>query len=84
MENNFWSVGWVSSAVVERQRVPFASVSPTSFFSRRQPESAVLAPHQLSSLSGHKQTEERAAATREEETTGGEAPSQSPGEQEQP
>lgn len=36
------------------------------------------------SLSGHQQTEAGAAATGEEEATGGEAPSQGPGEQERP
>ncbi|XP_069431202.1 OTU domain-containing protein 3 isoform X1 [Ovis canadensis] len=34
-----------------------------------------------SPFSGHEQTEARTAATREEETTGGEAPAQGPGEQ---
>lgn len=64
--------------------MPLASVSTASPFSRWQPASAELVTHPASSLLGHKQTAERAAATGEEEAAGGEAPPQSPGEQEWP
>lgn len=44
---------------------------------------SLTAPVTHTSLPGYKQAAEGTAATGEEETTGGEAPSQSPGEQEQ-